>query len=118
MKLELWTRIRDSYAKDSEYYKQADDQVYQAKKDLLQKQQKDAEAARKVEKQRIDQTKKDELAAIAERRKAYTDAIDERIAAIDRLIKAEDRLNAEQDYESLLAEKKARQALLADAVSP
>lgn len=118
MKLDLWTRVRDSYAKDSEYYKQADEQVYQAKKDLLSKQQKDAEAARKVEKKGIEDAKKVELAAIAERRKAYTDDIDARIADIDRLIKAEDRLNAEQDYESLLAEKKARQALLENAVSP
>lgn len=118
MKLELWTRIRDSYAKDSEYYKQGDEQVYQAKKNLISQIQNDNEAARKVEKQSITNAKKLELESIAERRKAYTDAIDERIAAIDRLIKAEDRLNAEQDYESLLAEKKARQATLADAVSP
>ncbi|GGH17347.1 hypothetical protein [Paenibacillus segetis] len=118
MKLELWTRIRDSYAKASDYYKQADEQVYQAKKNLISQIQKDNEAARKVEKQSITDAKKLELDAITERRKAYTDDIDERIAAIDRLIKAEDRLNSEQDYESLLAEKKARQAKLEDAVSP
>lgn len=118
MKLELWTRIRDSYGKDSEYYKQADEQVYQARKALISRIQKDAEEARKVEKKAIDEAKKADLAAIEERRKAYTDDIDERIAAIDRLIKAEDRLNAQEDYETLLAEKKARQAKLADAVSP
>lgn len=118
MKLELWTRIRDSYSKDSEYYKQADEQVYQARKALISKIQRDAEEARKVEKKAIDEVKKADLAAIEERRKAYTDDIDERIAAIDKLIKAEDRLNAQEDYETLLAEKKARQAKLADAVSP
>lgn len=118
MKLELWTRIRDSYAEDSEYYKQADEQVYQAKKNLISQIQKDSEAARKVEKQSISDAKKEELGAIAERKKAYTDDIDERIADIDRLIKAEERLNTEQDYASQLAEKKARQALLENAVSP
>ncbi|MBU5673250.1 hypothetical protein [Paenibacillus brevis] len=118
MKLALWTRIRDSYAEDSEYYKQADEQVYQAKKNLVSQIQKDNEAARKVEKQSINDAKKLELDAIAERKKAYTDDIDERIAAIDRLIKAEERLNSEQDYASQLAEKKARQALLENAVSP
>lgn len=118
MKLTLWTRIRDSYAKDSEFYKQADEQVYQAKKNLISQTQKDNEAARKVEKQSITDAKKVELDAIAERRKAYTDDIDARIADIDRLIKAEDRLNAEQDYESQLAEQKARQTMLENAVSP
>lgn len=118
MKYTLWAKIRDSYSKDSDYYKQADDQVYQAKKDLINKIKKDNEDARKKEKSAYETAKKDELADIADRKKAYTDSIDERIAAIDRLIKAEDRLNSEQDYESQLAEKKARQKLLEDAVSP
>lgn len=118
MKYTLWTKIRDSYEKDSEYYIQADEQVYRAKKDLVSKIKKDNEDARKKEKANYETAKKDELAAIAERRKAYTDEIDERISAIDRLIKAEDRLNTAQDYESQLAEKKARQKLLEDAVSP
>lgn len=118
MKYTLWTKIRDSYEKDSEYYIQADEQVYRAKKDLVSKIKKDNEDARKKEKTGYENAKKEELAAIADRKKAYTDEIDERISAIDRLIKAEDRLNAAQDYESQLAEKKARQKLLEDAVSP
>jgi hypothetical protein len=118
MKYTLWTKVRDSYTKDSEYYKEADDQVYKAKKDLISKIKKDNEDARKQQKTGYETAKKDELASIADRKKAYTDEIDERISAIDRLIKAEDRLNAAQDYESQLAEKKARQKLLEDAVSP
>lgn len=118
MKYTLWTKIRDSYEKDSEYYIQADEQVYRAKKDLISKIKKDNEDARKKEKAEYETAKKNELAAIADRKKAYTDEIDERISAIDRLIKAEDRLNTAQDYESQLAEKKARQKLLEDAVSP
>ncbi|MCY9587358.1 hypothetical protein M5W97_22035, partial [Paenibacillus alvei] len=35
MKLDSWMRIRDRYAKDSEFYKKADEQVYQAKKKLI-----------------------------------------------------------------------------------
>ncbi|WP_405153125.1 phage tail tape measure protein [Paenibacillus sp. FSL K6-0108] len=33
-KLAAWTRVRDRYKKDSEEYKKADEQVYQARKDL------------------------------------------------------------------------------------
>ncbi|MEK4525734.1 phage tail tape measure protein [Paenibacillus sp. FSL H8-0104] len=34
-KLAAWTRVRDRYKKDSEEYKKADEQVYQARKDLV-----------------------------------------------------------------------------------
>ncbi|OZQ73932.1 hypothetical protein CA598_31655, partial [Paenibacillus sp. VTT E-133291] len=34
MKIDAWTRVRDRYAKDSEYYAQADEQLYNLRKSL------------------------------------------------------------------------------------
>ncbi|MCM3175938.1 phage tail tape measure protein [Paenibacillus sp. MER 99-2] len=39
-KLAAWTRVRDRYKKDSEEYKKADEQVYQARKDLARAEEK------------------------------------------------------------------------------
>ncbi|MET3846878.1 hypothetical protein [Paenibacillus sp. OAE614] len=38
MKVESWERLRNKYGKESEFYKNADDQLYQARKDLVQAQ--------------------------------------------------------------------------------
>lgn len=136
MKIDAWTRVRDRYAKDSEQYKQADEALYRARKDLIKLQEqadKEATKAReerikeyqkqnddllKTELKAIDKAKKAELDAIDKRKKEYVDAQNEKIAAIDALLKKEEELNADADYETLLAEKMARKELLSTAVSP
>ncbi|WFR64313.1 hypothetical protein P9222_09140 [Paenibacillus amylolyticus] len=118
MKLDAWTRVRDRYKKDSELYKQADEQVYQARKALLQQTQKDTETLLKKQKTAVNDAKKAELAAIDERKKAYVDAQNEKIKAIDDLIKKEQEANSDADYETELAKKRARVDLLSTAVSP
>lgn len=118
MKLDAWTRVRDRYAKDSEFYKQADDQVYQARKDLTQRTLKLTEDLVKTEKTRIDEVKKREIEAIEARKKAALADYDARIKAIDELMAKEDEYNSDIDYETALAEKQARIDLLASAVGP
>lgn len=136
MKIDAWIRVRDRYDKDSEYYKKADDELYRNRKNLLKLQEqaeKEATKAReerikeyekqnddllKTELKAIEKAKKAELDAIDQRKKEYAAAQDEKIAAIDALLKKEEELNADADYETLLAEKMARKELLSTAVSP
>lgn len=118
MKLDAWTRVRGRYAKDTEWYKQADEGMYQARKSLVEKTQKLADDLVKTEKKAITDAKKAELDAIEERKKAYVEAQDAKIKAIDDLIAKEAELNVDADYETQLAEKQARADLLASAVSP
>ncbi|MCY9532982.1 phage tail tape measure protein [Paenibacillus alvei] len=124
-KLDSWTRVRDRYAKDSEFYKKADEQVYQAKKKLiaenekaLKDTQKQADEMYKKQKSAIEDAKKADLKAIEERKKAALGDYDARIKAIDALIAKEAEFNADADYETKLAEKRARLALLESAVGP
>lgn len=118
MKLAAWTRVRDRYAKDSEFYKRADEQVYQSRKRLASLQEKLANDLLKTQKTNIEDAKKAELKAIEERKKAALSDYDARIKAIDDLIAKEAELNADADYETKLAEKRARLALLESAVGP
>nr|WP_276570012.1 phage tail tape measure protein [Paenibacillus alvei] len=125
MKLDSWMRIRDRYAKDSEFYKKADEQVYQAKKKLIAEnekaikdEQKAADEMYKKQKSAIEDAKKADLKAIEERKKAALGDYDARIKAIDALIAKETELNSDADYETKLAEKRARLALLESAVGP
>ncbi|CAM4390973.1 phage tail tape measure protein [Paenibacillus phoenicis] len=118
MKLDAWTRVRDRYAKDSEFYKQADEQVYQARKDLTQRTLKLTEDLVKTEKTRIDDVKKRELDAIKKSKEAVLDKYKAEIDAIDELMAKQDQLNADVDYETELREKQARADLLASAVGP
>lgn len=117
MKLDAWTRVRDRYKKDSELYKQADEQVYQARKALLQQTQKDTETLLKKQKTAVNDAKKAELAAIDARKKAFVDAQNEKIKAIDDLIKKEQEANSDEDWETEMAKKQARVDLLESAVS-
>ncbi|WP_407056300.1 hypothetical protein, partial [Paenibacillus dendritiformis] len=70
MKLAAWARVRDRYVKDSEFYKRADEQIYQSKKRLSSMQEKLANDLLKTQKTNIEDAKKAELKAIEERKKA------------------------------------------------
>ncbi|MEC0167484.1 hypothetical protein [Paenibacillus graminis] len=117
-KVAEWTKLRDQYSKDSEFYEKADEQLYQARKTLIDNTSKLAEALVKEEKSRIDTAKKADLEAIEARKEAYVAAQDEKIAAIDELLAKEQELNTDVDYGTALAEKNARIAELASAVGP
>ncbi|WP_018755204.1 hypothetical protein [Paenibacillus terrigena] len=118
MKFEAWARIRNRYDKDTEYYVKADEKLYQSKKRLIALETKLADELTKKQKVNVDEAKKAELAAIEERKKAYEADYKSRIDAIDRLMAKEAELNSDADYETKLAEKRARLALLQSAVGP
>lgn len=118
MKLASWTRVRDRYHKDSEEFKRADEQVYQARKALVQDMKKVADDFFNTQKKKLDESLKAELDGIEARKKAYVDAQNEKIKAIDDLIAKEQELNVDEDYETQLAKKLARKQELSTAVSP
>lgn len=118
MKLDAWTRVRNRYMKDSELYKKADEELYQARKSYTEKTTKLAEESVKAQKSAIESAKKAELDAIEARKKAFVDAQDAKIKAIDEQIAKEAELNSDLDYETRLAEKRARAAELESAVGP
>lgn len=90
MQMEAWTRVRNRYEKDSEYYKRADSELYRLRLDLMQKTDKAAQDADKRAKdsataviKAIDAQKKAELKALDERRKAIRDFYDDQAEMID-----------------------------------
>lgn len=118
MKLAAWTRVRDRYHKDSDEYKRAEEEMYRARKALVQDMKKDTDNFYNAQKKKLDETLKAELEGIVARKKAYVDAQNEKIKAIDDLIAKEQELNVDEDYETELAKKLARQQELSTAVSP
>ncbi|PJN56111.1 hypothetical protein PAEVO_28340 [Paenibacillus sp. GM2FR] len=118
MKLAAWTRVRDRYHKDSDEYKRADEEVYRARKALIQDMKKETDDFYNAQKKKLDESLKAELDGIEARKKAYVDAQNEKIKAIDDLIAKEQELNVDEDYETQLAKKLARQQELSTAVSP
>ncbi|MDK8182117.1 phage tail tape measure protein [Paenibacillus sp. UMB4589-SE434] len=132
---DAWMRIQSRYDPKSkseterDLRKKADEQVYAAKKALLQeedktlkqksdKEQKIADDLLKSHKKRIQDAKKAELDAIQQARDKFLEAQEEKIKAIDQQIAKMQEANDEQDYESKLAEKRARLELLQSAVGP
>lgn len=118
MELDAWTRVRDRYTKDSDLYAKADEQMYQARKDLTTKTVALADDLVKAQKSAIKEARDAELAAIKERKEAALADYDARIDAIQKLRDANKTLNADADYETQLAEKNARLAELQSAVGP
>jgi hypothetical protein len=115
---ESWLRVQSRYLKGTELRKQADEQVYAAKKALISKEEKSLDEMISKEKSYLEKSKNAELDAIETKKKAFMDAQDEKIRAIDDQIKAEDNANSDLDYANSLAEKQARLAALGSAVGP
>ncbi|OME21591.1 MULTISPECIES: hypothetical protein [Paenibacillus] len=118
MKIDAWTRVRNRYAKDSEYYAQADEQLYNLRKSLTKLTQDLATDLVKTQKAAIKDAKDAELKAIEERKDAALADYDARIDAIQRLRDANKELNVDADYATQLAEKQTRLAELSSAVGP
>jgi hypothetical protein len=83
MKLDAWTRVRNRYEKDSDFYKQADTQVYNLKVSLIKSAQKAQEEAAKQQEQDTQDLLKSTLDAINKQKQAELDALDERRKAIE-----------------------------------
>ncbi|WP_218641924.1 hypothetical protein, partial [Paenibacillus odorifer] len=95
MKIDAWTRVRNRYAKDSEYYAQADEQLYNLRKSLTKLTQDLATDLVKTQKAAIKDAKDAELKAIEERKDAALADYDARIDAIQRLRDANKELNVD-----------------------
>ncbi|WP_025336444.1 phage tail tape measure protein [Paenibacillus sabinae] len=116
MKIDAWTRVRNKYAANTEYYEQADKELYEARKDLAQQRMEVVNALVDAEKKAIDKAKQADIDAIEKRKKAALDDYDARINAIQKLRDANKTINSDADYATQLAEKNARLSELQSAV--
>jgi TP901 family phage tail tape measure protein len=115
---DAWIRVQSRYMEGTEHRKRADEQVYAAKKALLQEEEKSLDELVKKQKDLFEEAKKHELQVIQERQDAFISAQDEKIRAVERLLEAEQRANEDKDAADKLAEKQARAKLLESAVGP
>lgn len=115
MKIESWTRVRNRYAENTEYYRQADRALYDAQMDLLRLQTKAREdAIKRLSDALRDQERaikdylndtisslreqeRNELDSIERRKQAELDAIDERKRAIEKYY--DDQISALEEQE-------------------
>lgn len=115
MQLEAWTRVRNRYGKDSDYYKRADKSMFDARMSL--RKQDEALAKEIATKQKdavketlkaIDTQKKAELDALDKRKKAVQDYYDTLLNGIDDNERGRERalLEAEADkYRAATSDK-------------
>lgn len=116
--LQEWQKIQAMYRVGTDQRMEADEQVYTLRQKLIEDETKSVDTLAKNYKSKIESTRDTAIKAIEAERDAYLAGKDAEIQAIDDLLSKQQELNADQDYESTLAEKKARLALLASAVGP
>lgn len=116
--LAAWRRIQSRYAIGTELRKKADEQVYALKMKLISEEEVKIKEMFSLQTSGIEKVKKASLDAIKAERDEFVKAQDEKIKAIEDLIAAEKQQYEDEDYETLLAEKRARLALLQSAVGP
>ncbi|AWV35152.1 transglycosylase [Paenibacillus odorifer] len=116
--LNEWLKVQSMYKVGTDQRMEADEQVYALRQKLIEDETKTVETLAKNYKTSIESSKNAAIKAIEAERDAYVAAKDAEIQAIDDLLSKEQELNEDQDYESALAEKQARLALLASAVGP
>jgi hypothetical protein len=116
--LNEWLRVQSMYRVGTDQRMEADEQVYALRQKLIEDETKAVETLAKNYKTSIESSKNAAIKAIEAERDAYIAAKDAEIKAIDDLLSKQQELNEDQDYESALAEKQARLALLASAVGP
>lgn len=83
MQLAAWARVRDRYEEDSEFYKRADIEVYNAKMDLIKQAEKAQEQATKDYQKQLDNLKKRTLESIKAAEKTELESLDQRKQAIE-----------------------------------
>jgi|GEM_PF-3497274 hypothetical protein len=119
MQLTAWTRVRNRYEKDSEYYKRADKEMYEQRMDLIEL---EAAAQKKAAEERdklideltdnlvksLEKQKKAELDALEERRKEIEEYYEDQTDALDEADRAKERndlLKQIQQYQYATSEK-------------
>ncbi len=101
MKIEAWTRVRSRYAKDSDYYMTADNQLTKAKIENMKLVEKSEEEAAKEREKSAKESINKALDAIDKQKKAELDALDERRRAIEKFYDDQEKAidNAERSRE-------------------
>ncbi len=116
--LREWMKVQGMYRTGTDERMEADEQVYTLRQKLIEDQTKSVETLATTYKTKIESSRDTAIKAIEAERDAYIAGKDAEIQAIDDLLNKQQELNEDQDYESALAEKQARLALLASAVGP
>jgi TP901 family phage tail tape measure protein len=80
MQLEAWTRVRNRYGKDTEYFKRADREMYNARMDLRKQDERAAKEAADTAEKAAKASTKSFLENIEKQRKAELAALDKRKA--------------------------------------
>ncbi|MHA7962882.1 phage tail tape measure protein [Paenibacillus sp. CAU 1782] len=80
MQLEAWTRVRNRYGKDTEYFKRADREMYNARMDLRKQDERAAKEAADTAEKAAKASTKSFLDNIEKQRKAELSALDKRKA--------------------------------------
>ncbi len=110
MQLAAWTRVRNRYEKDSDFYKRADREMYNARMSLRKQDEQAAkEAAQNAEKSTkeltksvidsIDKQRKAELEGLEVRKKATKDHYDDLLRIVDEYERGRDRKKIEEEAE-------------------
>lgn len=116
--LQAWLKVQSMYRVGTDQRLEADEQVYALRQKLIEDETKAVETLASMYKTKIESARDAAVKAIEAERDAFVAGKDAEIQAIDDLINKQQELNTDQDYESALAEKQARLALLASAVGP
>lgn len=116
--LQEWLKVQSMYRAGTDQRLEADEQVYALRQKLIEDETKSVETLASTYKSKIEATRDAAVKAIEVERDAYLAGKDAEIQAIDDLLSKQQELNEDQDYESALAEKQARLALLASAIGP
>lgn len=116
--LAAWIDVASRYEQYSEQRMTADERIYAAKKALIQEEEQALDDLVSKQKKYLEETRTAEMKDIENRKKAFTDAQDEKIKAIEKVIAAFDRTNEDDDYDKKLSEKQARLKVLEAGVGP
>jgi|GEM_PF-3522239 phage tail tape measure protein, TP901 family, core region len=110
--LAAWERVQQRYLAGTEQRKQADEQVYALKQQLIEKEKDAMSKLASTQSSSLEKLKNDAIKRINDERDAFVTAQDAKIKAIDDLIAKEQESNEDDDYDAELAKKMARLTVL------
>lgn len=99
MKFDAWTRVRNRFAKDSEFYKQADDEVYRNRIDKMHQTEQAIKGTTTTALRAIERQKQAELDALDEQRRAIQRFYDDKTEVIDDAARADERKKLIEEIE-------------------
>lgn len=113
-----YQKLQAAYLEGSEQRMDADEKVYALKQKLLEETTKAVSQAATQQKKKLDTARDEEIKRIQAEKDAFTAAQDAKIKAIDDQLAAMDRVYDQEDYERQRAKKVDRLKKLESAVGP